>query len=50
MVTSLDRTGTFKATFPGRVPSGSLQDTDIYGDQQHALFLTLRAEGMSNVG
>lgn len=37
-----------KVTFPRRVASGSLGDTDIYGAQQHAPLLTLKIEGMSS--
>ncbi|MUZ75629.1 DUF4387 family protein [Agrobacterium vitis] len=44
-VASFDPACAIKITFPRRIPSGSLGDTDIYGAQQHAPLLTLEFEG-----
>ncbi len=38
-VTEYDAARAIKGTIPRRAPSGSLQDTDIYGAQQHAPLL-----------
>ncbi|MCO5966750.1 DUF4387 domain-containing protein [Sinorhizobium meliloti] len=38
-----------KITFPRRVPSGSLGDTDVYGAQHYAPLLSLKLEGVSDV-
>jgi hypothetical protein len=31
----------WKATFPRRIPSGAVGDTDVYGAQQHAPLLDI---------
>ncbi|WP_287331748.1 DUF4387 domain-containing protein [Mesorhizobium sp.] len=46
-VRSFDPAFAIKVTFPRRIASGSLGDTDIYGAQQHAPLLTLEIDGVS---
>jgi hypothetical protein len=48
-IISFDPASALKITFPRRIASGSLGDTDIYGAQQHAPLLTLELEGVSAV-
>lgn len=48
-VAPFDPACAIKITFPRRIASGNIGDTDIYGAQQHAPLLTLLIEGISQL-
>jgi hypothetical protein len=45
-IIAFDPACALKVTFPRRVASGSVGDTDIYGAQQHAPLLSLEIDGV----
>lgn len=49
-VIAFDPASALKITFPRRIASGSMGDTDIYGAQQHAPLLSAEIEEVSSVG
>nr|WP_153323406.1 DUF4387 domain-containing protein [Sinorhizobium meliloti] len=48
-VFSFDAACAIKITFPRRIVSGGIGDTDIYGAQQHAPLLMLKLDGVSGI-
>ncbi|EPR21263.1 hypothetical protein L905_07135 [Agrobacterium sp. TS43] len=49
-IIAFDPASAIKITFPRRIASGNIGDTDIYGAQQHAPLLSLQIEGVSFIG